>query len=152
MSAAKPTVLKLLEGNPGKRAINKKEPKPQVKKLVAPSTLSVWAKKRFTYWAGKLAPVGITTDLDIGALTKLVEAEEEYSTLSKEIEKLGMTQVTTNMNGDTIIKPNPAVPMRADAWRRIKMMYEQFGMTPSARTKLSVEAPNGDDLLDKYGL
>lgn len=152
MTAATPTALKLLMGNPGKRAINKNEPKPAKMRVTPPSYLSVFAKSRFKYHAELLAKVNVSTSLDVSALAKLCEAEEEYQELSKTIEQHGYMQETTNMNGDAIIKPNPAVAARADAWRRVKMMYEQFGMTPSARSKLTVEEIAEKDPLEKYGV
>lgn len=41
-----PTAIKELEGNPGKRALNKKEPKPKRKAPKCPMWLDIEAKKR----------------------------------------------------------------------------------------------------------
>lgn len=149
---AKPTALKLIQGNPGKRKLNKKEPKAPAKKLVAPSYLSAWGKRRFAYWAKLLAQYNISTALDTGALAKLVDAEDEYQQLSEVIAQHGVTQQTTNTNGDPVIKPNPAVAQRADAWRRVNLMMQQFGLTPASRAKVNAEEPAGDDPLEKFGL
>jgi len=48
---------------------------------------------------------------------------------------------------------NPAVPARADAWRRVKIMLTEFGLTPASRSKVDVEVAGEDnDPLKKYGL
>jgi len=49
----KPTALKVLEGNPGKRPLNENEPKPEPKAPVCPKWLDNYAHK---VWE-RLAPV-----------------------------------------------------------------------------------------------
>ena len=43
----KPTALKVLEGNPGKRPLNKKEPQPEKK---APAARHGWSRKAKKEW------------------------------------------------------------------------------------------------------
>ena len=55
----KPTALKLLEGNPGKRPLNDKEPKPQKKAPSCPKWLDPEAKKEWRRLASKMEMMGI---------------------------------------------------------------------------------------------
>ncbi|MGV3843346.1 P27 family phage terminase small subunit, partial [Citrobacter braakii] len=48
------------------------------------------------------------------------------------------------------IKPHPAAMMKADAWKRLRAMLAEFGMTPSSRSKVSKDKPDDDDLLSQF--
>ncbi|MFK8827308.1 phage terminase small subunit P27 family, partial [Citrobacter freundii] len=49
-----------------------------------------------------------------------------------------------------MIKPHPAAMMKADAWKRLRAMLAEFGMTPSSRSKVSKDKPDDDDLLSQF--
>ena len=55
----KPTSLKVLEGNPGKRALNDTEPKPEKKAPKCPTWLNKEAKKEWKRIATELEALGI---------------------------------------------------------------------------------------------
>ena len=60
----KPTALKKLEGNPGKRPLNELEPLPQVTMLRCPNWLEPEAKKEWRRLAPVLIGAGILTGAD----------------------------------------------------------------------------------------
>ena len=60
----KPTVIKILEGNPGKRAINGAEPKPPRTLPTCPEHLSAAAKAEWKRLAKTLNQVGLLTQAD----------------------------------------------------------------------------------------
>ena len=64
----KPTALKLIEGNPGKRPINGHEPKPPASKPTCPSHLSPTAKAEWKRLAEALHRIGLLTQADRTAL------------------------------------------------------------------------------------
>ena len=74
----KPTALRLVEGNPGKRAINKKEPKP---KRVIPSCPAHLDDSGKVAW-GRLSVLldrrGVLTEADSAALERLSEEGLPY--------------------------------------------------------------------------
>ena len=79
----KPTNLKLLQGNPGKRPINPNEPQPPVEIPSAPDHLNEVAKQEWNRIAEKLERLGLISELDRAALAayccaygRWVEAEE----------------------------------------------------------------------------
>ena len=57
----KPTALKLLEGNPGKRRINGSEPKPPASRPTCPAHLSPSAKAEWKRLAEALNRIGLLT-------------------------------------------------------------------------------------------
>jgi P27 family predicted phage terminase small subunit len=45
---------------------------------------------------------------------------------------------------------HPAAMMKADAWKRMRAMLGEFGMTPSSRSKVNRETTPDDDLISKF--
>lgn len=145
-----PSNLVLLKGNPGKRAINKDEPKPAVRVPPLPAHFS----KRAKYWhkrvAEELAQMGVLTGMDERALELLIEAYEEYRQHLETLEDEGYTYKTTSMAGDVSIKMHPAAALKADAWKRLRSMLGEFGMTPASRSKVKVSGPGETDPLEEF--
>jgi phage terminase small subunit len=63
----KPTILKIVAGNPGKRHLNTREPKPQVRIPTCAAHLCPPAKAEWKRLAHQLL-MGIITDLDRAGL------------------------------------------------------------------------------------
>ena len=63
----KPTALKILEGNPGKRPINGSEPVPPKGGLKCPTWLLPEAKKEWKRLASSLEVMGVLTMADLTA-------------------------------------------------------------------------------------
>jgi hypothetical protein len=61
-SRPKPTALRILQGNPGKKALNKREPKPRVCIPPCPRHLTPRAKSHWKAVAPKLARIGLLTE------------------------------------------------------------------------------------------
>ena len=62
-----PTAIKELEGNPGKRKLNDKEPKPEKKAPSCPKWLEPEAKKEWRRLAKKMELMGVLTEVDMAA-------------------------------------------------------------------------------------
>ena len=151
----KPTVLKLVTGNPGKRAVNKKEPKPKRVLPSCPKHLADEAKVAWGRLCVLLDRMGVLTEADSLALERLCEAYSDILECRGLVVRDGRTYTTTTMTGDTLIKANPAVAMLGDADRRFKSYLVEFGLTPAARTKVhgSSEGDDGkeDPLAEFFG-
>ena len=83
----KPTALKLLQGNPGKRPLNQNEPQPQARLPHAPGHLSDEGKKEWRRAGRFLLTLGLISDLDLAAFAgycsaygRWVEAEQALKT------------------------------------------------------------------------
>ena len=148
--APKPTALKLVEGNPGKRAINKQEPKPKVGVPKCPSHIPGIAKSLWKELAPLLSNMGVLTEADRRALELVCSTYAEYREADQNIRKNGLTYETTGMSGDSIIKSNPAVAMRSDAAKRYLTLIKEFGLTPSSRAGIKVETKNEEDPLEAF--
>lgn len=136
----KPTALKMLEGNPGGRPLNTKEPKPAKKAPRCPSWLEDEAKKEWKRMAKVLEQMGLLTEMDMAAFAGYCQAYARW----KEAEEF-LTQ-----HGSMVRTPNgylQQVPQVSIAQTNMKIMLkfcEQFGLTPSARSRI-VGGENSDE-------
>ncbi|MGH1432630.1 MAG: phage terminase small subunit P27 family [Neptuniibacter sp.] len=146
----KPTSLHLLKGTARKDRMNPKEPKAKREKPRTPSYLSPTEKTVFKNITEELFQLGIITKADGMALELLCSAYGEYLELTDLLEKEGRTYEITSTTGDTMRKAHPAVAMRSDAWKRVKSMMAEFGMTPATRPYVSSIDPVEDDPLEAY--
>ena len=72
----KPTAVKVLEGNPGKRGLNAGEPKPEKKAPRCPAWLEAEAKKEWKRMAKQMERLGILTEIDMAAFAGYWEGAE----------------------------------------------------------------------------
>ena len=140
-----PTAIKELEGNPGKRKLNDREPRPEKK---APSCLK-WlepeAKKEWRRLAKKMELMGVLTEVNMAAFAGYCQAYARW----KEAEEF-ITQ-----HGTIVKTPSgywQQVPQVSIAQTYLKMMQkfaEQFGLTPAARSRIVAdtgENGNSDEM------
>lgn len=138
----KPTALKLVSGNPGKRAINKKEPKPKREIPSCPAHLDDAGKVAWGRLCVLLDRMGVLTEADSLALERLCDCYADILECRELIERDGRTYKTQDQNGNTLIKGNPAVTQLRAADSQFKSYLVEFGLTPAARSKVQV---NPDD-------
>ena len=135
----KPTALKVLEGNPGGRPLNPNEPKPAKKAPRCPAWLEDEAKKEWKRMGKTLEQMGLLTEMDMAAFAGYCQAYARW----KEAEEF-ITQ-----HGTIVKTPSgywQQVPQVSIAQTYLKIMNrfcEQFGLTPSARSRITSET--GED-------
>lgn len=145
-----PTHLALVKGNPSKRAVNKKEPKPKSGVPPIPKHLDKMGKYWFKRIGEELDAVGVMTTLDGKALELLIEAYTEYRQHCDVLTEEGYTYKTVSATGENIVKAHPAAVMKSDAWKRIRAMLSEFGMTPASRSKVGASGPSEADPLEEF--
>jgi P27 family predicted phage terminase small subunit len=139
----KPTNLKILEGNPGQRPLNKNEPKPKAERLRCPGWLSKEAKREWRRIAPELYRLGLLTVVDRMALVAYCEYWAEYERLQKGINRRGRTYSSRGGKGKGSGKgryrqQTPEVSMRNKAFANLLKLCAEFGFTPSARGRMSI--------------
>lgn len=128
----KPTALKVLEGNPGHRPINYKEPMPKGRLPRCPDWLEDEAKKEWNRLGKVLADMGMMTQLDMAAFAGYCQSYARWKGAEEFI----------SQHGDMVRTPNgylQQVPQVSIAQTNLKIMLkfcEQFGLTPSARSRV----------------
>lgn len=131
-----PTKLKLLRGNPGKRAINADEPEPPAASRL-PGPPSYVAGEALAEWrrsGPKLLRLGLLTELDHQAFIAYCLAWGEFVDMEREISEGSRTITTSNKNQI----PNPLLVVRNQALQRCVAFWGRFGMTPSDRSRVHV--------------
>ena len=139
----KPTSLKLITGNPGRRQINTQEPKlPAPPAVVEPPPAIAEDARACEEWR-RLAPMLIAsrtvTEADYGALLSLCH---QWSTYLNAREK-ATTLVITTKTGHPM--PNPYLSVSNKALSHCIKLWAELGCTPSARSRVTAAAaPNGE--------
>lgn len=135
----KPTHLKVVGGNAGKRPLSADEPRPRRVLPSPPAHVSAAAQMAWGRLTTLLDRMGVLTEADAYALERLAELYAEIVQLTEAIAAEGRVYETVTETGSTIFRPRPEVAMLADADRRFKGYLVEFGLTPAARTKVKAD-------------
>ena len=130
----KPTRLKMLTGNPGKRPLNEDEPKPEATIPDCPPELSPSARKEWDRLAEELGALRMLTNLDRAALAAYCTAYAIWASEANEaIQKYGV--MIKSPQGFPIQSPYLSVANRqAEIMMRIA---SEFGFTPASRSRIA---------------
>ncbi len=146
----KPTSLKLLQGNPGKRPLPANEPKPPTGKAIAPRWLCGKGKAAWRRLAPMLSGMRVLSKADAEKLALGCDALGEYLELRETIQELGHIYETVTVTGSTVIRPRPEVAMAADAWKRASAILSEFGLSPSARARVQTIIDEQEDPFETF--
>lgn len=131
----KPTVLKLIEGNPGKRPLNCGEPAPPVGLPDCPEFLDAEARAEWKRVGPLLEGMGLVTLVDRAALAAYCVAYSRWVHAEAQVARFG-----------TIVKsPEKGFPMKSpyltvadQALESMRKFMVEFGLTPSSRSRIRV--------------
>lgn len=133
---AKPTAVKELTGNPGKRPVNYREPKP-VNAPVAPS-MSKSAKAIWTKLVGAM-PAGVFTAVDSYVLAAYCEAVARHAYAVAKLEK-GPKEVEGSTGQ---LKLSPWFAEVSDSARLIATLGAKLGLDPVSRQHINTDVTTG---------
>lgn len=149
----KPTNLKVLMGNPGKRPLNRNEPKPQPVAPKRPSWLTGEAKKEWDRIAPELERVGLLTVIDGSVLANYCQWWAVYVQAAKELKahltkhkKLTVTYINTQGAENEV--PHPAIAIAEKASKNIKAFCSEFGLTPASRVRMQIKPVEEPDPME----
>ena len=141
----KPSRMKVLTGNPGKRALNAEEPIPAPVVPECPPELSPTARREWDRLVADLAPLRLLTSLDRAALAAYCGAYALWAEATEAIQKYG-----------TMVKSPSGYPMQspyvAIANRQAEIMLRiaaEFGFTPASRARISLPQNDEPDLFGR---
>ncbi len=130
----KPTAIKELEGNPGKRPLNKNEPKPTRKAPRCPSWLEPDAKKEWRRLAKELEAMGLLTQVDMAAFAGYCQAYARWKEAEEFISKHGSILKTSS----GYIQQIPQVSIAQQNLKQMRNFCSELGLSPSARSRLNI--------------
>ncbi|MEI4261031.1 phage terminase small subunit P27 family [Roseovarius sp. D0-M9] len=102
-----------------------------------PAFMSDRASQHWPELARLLADMNVLGDGDKIALGLLCETLAEYLDARDTVETEGATYRAETEAGAVMYRAHPAVAQRNDAARRVQSLLSEFGLTPSARAKVS---------------
>jgi P27 family predicted phage terminase small subunit len=146
-----PTTLKLLRGNPGKRALNDAEPQAPVKMPRCPKHLKGEARKRWNEWGRTLHEMGVLTLIDAAAFELLCKKYAECLEHEEKVAQGGPVWIAKGAPGELpAFKISPYVKLRNIAEANLLRLIGHFGMSPSTRSAIKVDQTAGADPLDDF--
>ena len=147
---SKPTRMKQLEGNPGKKAMPKIEPQPEALSKLPdpPEYLGEIGRQEWRERGSQLLACGLLTEIDLPAFAAYCRAHERWVIAERRIEENGEILMTTNGN----VIQSPYVGMANKAWELRHKALTDFGMNPSARSKVSVNPQKPKGKFGEYGV
>ena len=136
----KPTQLRLLQGNPGKRALRENEPRPTGDLFAAPPDLPARA---VPFWTRAIAdaPAGLLKNIDQRTLFAWAIAAWLHSDA---IAQLTATTLLARVGKNGAVQQNPLLPVvnkQAELMRRLAV---EMGFTPTSRSRISIDSGEGE--------
>jgi P27 family predicted phage terminase small subunit len=129
----KPTAVKELAGNPGKRPLNKQEPRPRTAGTPkAPVFLGRYGKMLWDRIGGELEQLGILSSIDLTAFEALCGAYDQWRLAAAAVKKHGQVYVK-----DGIVRMRPEVRIAEFARKELRQLAAEFGLTPAARPRVA---------------
>ena len=129
-----PAPLKLVRGNPGKRAV-KAEPKPTLGQPTRPEWLSPEAKREWSRLVPELERLQLLTLVDRAALAAYCTAWAHLVAAEKYIRNHGPI--------------GPQWKLLNDAIKQVRAFATEFGFTPSSRSRIAAPAVATEDELEE---
>jgi P27 family predicted phage terminase small subunit len=136
----KPTALKDLAGNPGKRKLPKNEPKfsgiP-----TCPKHLDKMARAEWKRMAKELKPLGLLTNADRAAFAIYCAMYSRWVAAEEKITETAMVYTTHDANGKPkALIQSPYVGIANRAAEICHKFLTEFGFTPSSKTRVTAPA------------
>lgn len=143
----KPTNLRVLQGNPGKRPISPREPKPRKTAPRCPEWLSDEAKKVWRRTVPELKALGVLTTIDGDALAGYCATYAQWKEATVFIDKHGMAYPLRDGEGRVkCMQQFPQVAVARGALFLLKAFMQEFGLTPASRSRIQVPwTPDEDE-------
>ena len=139
--------MKYLTGNPGKRALNMNEPRPEPSIPECPPELGPAAKREWERLVGDLAKLNLLTSLDRAALAAYCGAYALWADATEQIQKYGA--MIKSPTGYPVQSPYISIANRqAEIMMRIA---SEFGFTPASRSRIAIPREVEPTLFDDFG-
>lgn len=139
--APKPTALKALQGNPGKRKLNKSEPK-----FKGAPTCPVWltasAQIEWQRVVEDLAALDMLRSVDSSALAAYCQSYARWQSAEQIVDAEGQTVKEPVINNGEVVghrvKRHPATTIAKDALAAMLRAASLFGFDPSSRSRINL--------------
>ena len=107
--------------------------------LAPPDWLNDAERVHFATLATRVADIKLDSSTYTEALAMAAKRLAEIESCEYLIEQHGRILETLNVNGDTMLRANPAVAMRNEAMRHLQSLLAEFGLSPTSIGKTAGE-------------
>lgn len=132
----KPTALKILHGNPGKRKLNELEPQYEAGIPDKPEWFDVYASQEWDRLTCNLNGQRVFTKNDLGVLVAICLAYEQMRETHAIIKTLGRAYMIEDMGGNKHYKTRPECMRFETALREYRTLLAEIGFSPASRSKI----------------
>lgn len=140
----KPDHLKIVAGTDQPSRMNRRMPIATKALPSPPEYLTERAAEWFQRVLGILDRMGIASADYVDMLAIGAETFDEIRDCATVVEDCGRTYFVTTATCDRVPRPRPEVAMRNEAFRRLRVILNEFGLSPASVAKVSV-APDDTD-------
>ena len=142
-----PSHVLTLRGNPGKRPLNRREPKPKGGLPPCPERLKGAARQAWESFGQQLTECGAATSLDATALELLCESYAALAEASAQVAKHGPVWIERQPGKLPKFCYSPFWVVQNREHKKLMALLTEFGMTPSSRTRVhAVSNPEAEEL------
>lgn len=142
----KPTALKELAGNPGKRELNAREPRPRARRPKMPAHLSPEGQTEWRRITRELRGMNLLSSADADAVAMYADTYDRWVQASAALRMAGMVVMTEN--GFPV--QSPYIGIINQCMRTMQRLLIEFGMTPAARSRIQAPEAASDDPFDEF--
>lgn len=142
----KPSELKRLSGNPGRRPIEEHVPRLRHGMPECPPHLDAAAKVEWKRISVQLMAVGLLTKVDRAALAAYCQTYSRWAEAEGMIKAHGI--LVKGMGGFPL--PNPALRIADRAMDQMLKFLTEFGMSPSSRSRVTAAHEGQLDMMEEY--
>ncbi len=140
----KPTKLRLIQGNPGKRSINKDEPKFTAGTPDCPDHLDTVAKKEWHRITAELDAQGLLRKVDRAAIASYCTLWSRYVKCERVLAKSSLREVVKGkVQNHGLLRESRACQ------RDMMKIIVEYGFTASSTTRIHATPTNPDEDKDK---
>lgn len=141
----KPTAMKVLQGNPGKRPLNRREPSFSAEGLSCPRWLTGLARLEWKRVVPLLKEQRLVTAADRVTVEAYCVAYANWRKAEAVLEERGFVMKIETKGGGTYEQQRPEVAIAQKYYTLMLTAGGRLGFDPSSRTRLQVpEAPAED--------
>ena len=134
-----PTKFRLLRDNPGKRAMNTREPTPRRSAPRCPEWLEGEARVAWRWLITELKAMQLLTSADAHAMAAYCETYARWRAAETFLKKHGEAYPIRDDAGKMkFMQPFPQVAISRNLVQVLKTYQQEFGLTPASRTRIQV--------------
>ena len=143
----------MAKGNPGKRPLNKNEPKPAADAIHPPDWVTGKSLDKWNEVVPKLIGMGVMTNADIDTLARYCTMYEQYVKYLDQVRRgLDVLVIRDDSGKVKYMQSTPAATMMTKLAASMLRIEQEFGLTPSSRSGIGATKADQprDELADFF--